>query len=218
MGLWDENAGLVVAEQLAGEVCYGGLDLASTSDFAAWVLFFPGAEEDHVLARFWLPQAAVERRAPMRDRLEAWARDGFLAVTPGDTIDYGAIRTQVDLDAKTFRIRRVGYDRWNATEVIGWMRGHGLRCEGVAQTTTQLNQPSKELERRLGLRRVRHGGHPVLRWMADSVLATSDASGNIKPDRAKSREKIDGIAALVDAMHQYLEAESEGRPFAFVVS
>ncbi len=64
----------------------------------------------------------------------------------------------------------------------------------------KLNAPSKELERLLGLRLLEHGGNPVLRWMASNVALYTDSAGNIKPDRKKSNEKIDGIAALVDAI------------------
>jgi phage terminase large subunit-like protein len=224
MGLWDENAGLVVPEKLKGRDAYGGLDLASTSDFAAWVLVFPGAIReaggvfaDGVLARFWLPQAAVDARKDMAPLLKAWAREGFLSITPGDVISLGDIRRQIDLDMRSFRVRRIGYDRWGATEVTQWMRGRlgEDQVVGIPQTTLALNAPSKELERRLGLRQLRHGGHPVLRWMADNVQAFTDSGGNIKPDRKNSKEKIDGIAALVDAL--YVETMPKQASFAFVL-
>jgi phage terminase large subunit-like protein len=225
MGLWDENAGLVVPEKLKGLDAYGGLDLASTSDFAAWLLVFPGAIReaggvfaDGVLARFWLPQAAVEARKDMAPLLKAWAREGFLSITPGDVISFGDIRRQIDLDMRSFRVRRIGYDRWSATELTQWMQARlgEDQVVGVTQTTSALNAPSKELERRLGLRQLRHGGHPVLRWMADNVQAFTDSGGNIKPDRKNSKEKIDGIAALVDAL--FVEMMPKQAAFAFVLS
>ena len=106
----------------------------------------------------------------------------------------------------------------NATEIIQWMRRRkGTKwAKPVPQTVTKLNAPSKELERLLGLRRLRHGGNPVLRWMADNVQATADGSGNIKPDRAKSKEKIDGIAALVDALAVAMDRPEAG--YAFVLT
>jgi phage terminase large subunit-like protein len=225
LGLWDENAGLVVGEQLAARECFGGLDMASTSDFAAWVLFFPDAideadgSKDAVLARFWLPEAAAARRKDhMGGQFEAWARAGFLSLTPGDVIDEEAIKAQVDRDMAMFRVQGVAYDRWGATGVVSWMKARmgERRCVGLAQTTSQLNAPAKELERLLGLRRLRHGGHPVLRWRADNVQATRDSSGNIKPDRQRSKEKIDGIAALVDAIAAYQAKPAAS--FAFVLT
>jgi phage terminase large subunit-like protein len=224
MGLWDENAGLVVEQHLKGKACYAGLDMASTTDFAAWVLYFPGAiteaggkVRDAVLARFWLPQAAVDRRKDMRDVLEAWARSGRLRITPGDVIDLDAIKKRIDADARSFRVKRVGYDRWGATDIVQWLKRRMAEDDvvGIPQTTTGLNAPSKELERLLGLRQLAHGGHPVLRWMADNVERKSDAQGNIKPDRQKSKEKIDGIAALVDAL--FVAGDKPADVFAFVL-
>lgn len=201
LGLWDENAGLSVDEAaLAGRECYGGLDLASTRDFAALVWLFPDGDRYDVLCRFWLPRAAVERRSQMRPHLEAWERDGWLTVTDGDVIDYDAVRHRIDVDAQQFAVREVAYDRWNAEPLMQQIRDGGLTVWPLAQTIAGLTGPSKELERLLGDRLLRHGGNPVLRWMADNVTVTSDADGNIKPDRKKSTEKIDGIAALVDAL------------------
>lgn len=226
MAVWAANAGLVVPQQLAGKECYGGLDMASTEDFAAWVLVFPGAIVeaggqvcDAVLSRFWLPAKAVERRKDMRDKLQAWAKGGFLQITPGDVLDLDAVKTQMDFDYSQFRILRVGYDRWGANEIIAWLKKHGVECEGIPQTTSGLNAATKDLERRLGVRQLRHGMHPVLAWMADNVEALSDANGNVKPDRKKSKEKIDGILALVDAIaaQQLDQAKAPKPAFAFVL-
>ena len=92
---------------------------------------------------------------------------------------------------------------------------HPDNVVGVPQTSTALNAPSKDLERRLGDRQLAHGGNPVLSWMADNVQALTDANGNIKPDRKKSKEKIDGIAALVDAL--FVASDVPASTFAFVL-
>ena len=224
MGLWDQNAGLVAEGQLAGKTCFAGLDMSSTSDFTAWVLYFPkavtessGKVRDAVLARFWIPAAAAYRRKDMRDVLDAWAKAGKLRITPGDVIDHDAIRKRIDADMRTFRVRKIGYDRWGANEIVQWLRRRlpDENVVGIPQTTTALNAPSTELERLLGLRQLAHGSHPVLRWMADNVELKSDAQGNIKPDKRKSKEKIDGIAALVDAL--FVASERPAETFAFVL-
>jgi phage terminase large subunit-like protein len=216
MLLWDANAGLVVEGQLEGRECYGGLDLSATSDFSAWVLFFPGEEEDHVISRFWIPAGALERRGAMRDMLAAWARSGDLTITDGDIIDQDVIEAQIDADARRFNIRDVGYDRWNATQLIRKLDDGGLPTTGIAQTTSELNTAARELERRLGLRRLRHGGQPVLRWMADNVELYSDSNGLIKPSKKHSKEKIDGVVALVMALKQYMAGEGGGDFAIFV--
>lgn len=198
--VWDENAGLVIEGKLQGRDCYGGVDLASTSDFTAWVLLFPDVDgKTQVLARFFLPQAAVDRRRDLRSTLEAWQREGWLTVTPGDVVDQQTIRRQIEADAARFNILQVAYDPWNSGFIPELSDG-GLSIWPLQQTTAKLNAPSKELERLLGGRLLEHGANPILRWMAGNVQVTSDAAGNIRPDRKKSSEKIDGIAALVDAL------------------
>lgn len=211
---WDRNAGLVVEEQLTGRDCYGGLDLASTSDFTAWVLLFPPAEGEskyRVLARFWLPRAAVDRRAGMRPLLLAWAKQGWLTITDGDVIDNSVIKTKIEEDASTFNLLEVAHDPWNAG-FVPELAESGMTIWPVQQTVHKLNGPSKKLEVLLGNTLLEHGGNPILRWMAANVQVFTDGAGNIKPDRKKSKEKIDGIAALVDALAAELagmEAEDE---------
>jgi len=219
--LWDENAGMVVEEELVHRECYGGLDLASTADFCAFVLVFPEetpGEGHHVICRFWLPEGALERRSPMRDTLQAWAADSrILRITPGDVVDYGAVFEDIDALARTYDIRSVGYDRWNASQLVRDLDDNGLLCEGVAQTTSALNAASRELERLLGEHSLHHGGQPVLRWMCDAVTVLSDSEGNIKPSKKKSTEKIDGIVALVMALKQWM-ADAESSVFAIALN
>lgn len=215
--VWDEGAGLVCESYLLGRDCFAGLDLASTSDYNAWVLVFPGddAEVDpvRILARFWLPRAAVNRRKELRTTLEDWEKQGFIFVTDGDVQDQHAIREQISKDAEQFNIRGVAFDGWNSGFMPELVE-QGLPGWSLPQTTTQLNKPSKLLERLVGERRLQHGGNPVLRWMAGNVQLFTDSGGNIKPDRKKSFEKIDGIAALVDA----LAAWQQGEPVVVDVS
>ena len=216
MGLWDSNAGLVVERDLYGRECYGGLDLASVSDFTAWILVFPGDDYDEVLGRFFIPEGAIEKRSPMRETLETWRREGWLTVTPGDVVDLGAVRNQIDRDAQNFNIKEVAFDRWGSTETVQWLQDQELTVWAQSQGIMAMSAPSKELERLLGERRLHHGGNPALRWMADNVEATSDSSGNIKPDKKRSSEKIDGIVALVMAIAAVMRPkEAEVMPAIF---
>jgi phage terminase large subunit-like protein len=229
MSVWDASAGLVRIEELRGKNAYGGIDMASSSDFAAWVLYFPGAivDEDEegnqvlansVLSRFWLPEKAVREHKGMRETFELWAQRKWLTITPGDVIDHAAIRKQIDSDLSFCRVQGIGYDRWGTNEIVQWLKQSlpSDKVVDVPQTTTALNAPSKELERQLGLGILRHGGHPVLRWMADNVEARTDSNGNIKPDRQRSTEKIDGILALVDALYASMQGQPKSS-FAFVL-
>lgn len=199
---WRKCGGLL--GDLHGQACYGGLDLASTSDFAAWVLFFPDGSK--VLPRIFIPQSALEKRGFMRAQLEAWVRDGNLIVTPGDVIDYDFIKAQIQRDADTYRIAEVGYDPWSAMQIAVQLQSEGLPMVPVRQGFGTLSSPAKYLETLVAKGELNHGGHPVLAWMADNVTIEEDAAGNIKPSKKRSTEKIDGIAALVTALERAMHA------------
>lgn len=207
MAVWDSNGIEKFGRaDLRGRDCVAGLDLAATQDFTAWVLVFPGSVRDPdadgfmVLPQFFVPRHAIESRTNMRDKLEEWERAGFIRVTEGRVTDYDAIAEWVSADAEQFGIRLLGYDPWNATHLISQLEDRGQHAVKVPQTAQRLNDPCKALEAALSERRLRHGGNPVLRWMADNVGLDVNGDGLMKPSKRRSGEKIDGIAALVTAL------------------
>jgi phage terminase large subunit-like protein len=203
MAAWSECGGLI--GDMSGQDCYGGLDLSSTGDFSAFLLYFP--EGHKVICRFFLPEKAVAKRTPMKAQLAAWERSGDLMVTPGDVIDYDFIKAQVLQDAATYNIRQIGYDPWSAMQIAVQLEGEGLTMVPVRQGFATLSTPSKSLEALVARRELNHGGNPVLTWMADNCTVETDAGANIKPSKKKSSEKIDGIAALVTALERAMHAE-----------
>lgn len=249
---WDASTrGPIVPESLEGRTCYGGLDLASTTDIAAWVLVFPREPTDDepldesaldldailddipaepaaavdaandaddsaepstpyrapdrtiydVLCRFWIPDTNIESRIK-RDRVpyDVWVRQGLITATPGDVIDYGTIQTQIVEDSRTYNLVDLGFDRWGATQIVQNLADESVTVVPVGQGYQSLSPPTKELLRLVIGRRIEHGGNPVLRWMADNVRVTTDAALNVKPDKAKSRQRIDGVVAMVMAL------------------
>lgn len=201
---WDASAGIVRPERLVGKLAYGGLDLASRIDLASFVLLFPPQDGDnnwYVLPYFWVPEASIVERA-RRDRVpyDAWVRQGFIRSTPGEVIDYQAVRADILRICEKYRIYRIGYDPWNATEFAQRLEDAGYEMLEVRPGFRSMTEPTKELLRLVLERKLRHGGHPVLRWMADNLVVKNDPAGNVKPDKGKSREKIDGIVALITAL------------------
>jgi phage terminase large subunit-like protein len=190
--------------KLAGRKCYAGLDLSSTSDLTAWVLVFPplpGEDVYLVQSRFWIPEENLQKRVH-DDRVpyDVWLRGGFLASTPGNVIDYDFIFEQIERDAKEFKIEEIAFDRWGAARVANVLQAKGLVMVEFGQGFASMSPPMKELERLVMSHKLAHGNNPVLNWMADNVVATLDPAGNIKPDKEKSREKIDGIVSLIMAL------------------
>lgn len=159
----------------------------------------------------WIPEERVdelERRTAMP--LRRWVAEGWLRATEGNVVDYAQVRADIALERDRLgcTVVEVGYDPWNAAETVQEMQNDGYTMVPLRQGYATLTAPTKEVERLVmgstpEAPMLRHGGHPVLRWMADCVEVTQDASGNIKPakpDRRKSTKRIDGIAGLVNAM------------------
>lgn len=214
---WDRNASMVVESDLAGRRCFGGLDLGSTSDLTALVWLFPGCGGYDVLCRFWMPEAALDKLDARTQRNgSAWVKQGFLTLTPGDVTDYDWIKAQARKDLDVFDVAGVGYDRWNATQLVIDLENDGAPMVKVGQGFASLSGPMKELERLVlaGTAKaplLRHGANPVLRWMADNLRAAVDPAGNLKPDKAKSMDKIDGMSALVTGLAVAMGAEAESQ-------
>lgn len=202
---WDKCGAPFDPKLLEGAQCYGGLDLASSSDIAAFVLDFPneaGEDEMHTLLPFfWIPsENLIERARKDRVPYDAWARAGLIRTTPGNVIDYGHIVRDIEALAEIYNIREIAFDRWGAFQVSQQLEGAGLTMVGFGQGFQSMSGPTKELLRLVLDGKVRHGGNAVLRWMADNVVVSSDPSGNVKPNKQKSREKIDGIVAGIMAL------------------
>jgi phage terminase large subunit-like protein len=202
MDLWDACATPVDRAALRGRRCFGGLDLATTTDVAACVLLFPDdAGGFDVLPFFWVPGENIRRRVE-RDRVPytVWAQQGYIKTTEGNVIDYDVIRADVAALAEEFDLAEIGYDRWNATQLVTQLQEDGATMVPIAQGFQSLNAPTKDLLKLVAERAVRHGGHPVLRWMANNLATKQDPAGNLKPDKGKSAEKIDGVVALIMAL------------------
>ena len=199
---WDASAGLVAEDKLAGRICYGGLDLASTLDIAAFVLVFPDDDGTYdVLCRFWTPGETIDERS-RRDQVpyQVWVDQGLLIASPGSVIGYRAIELEIEALSRRFDIREIAYDRWGAAQMRQNLEDDGFTVVQTGQGYATMTAPTKEM---LGLvisKRLRHGGHPVLRWMADNLVVRTDPAGNLKPDKEKSRQKIDGMVALIMAI------------------
>ncbi len=213
LGVWDASAGLIVPEKLAGRRCFAGLDLATSTDIAACVLVFSPENPEgnwEVLPQFWIPEENMLERA-RKDRVpyDAWVREGFVHATPGNVIDYGHIEATIERLGKEYDIREVAYDRWGATQISQQLQGAGFTVVPFGQGFRDMSEPTKELARLVLAGRLQHGGNPVLRWMADNLVVDQDPAGNLKPNKQKSREKIDGIAALIMALGRAMRHEEQ---------
>lgn len=210
---WRACGDPVEAEGLRGRICYGGLDLSSTIDITALVLvFLPLKAKDkfRILCFFWCPEESIHERSK-RDRVpyEAWLLQGFIEATPGNVIDYAFILAKIEELAGMFDLREIAFDRWGATKLAQDMQESGLTIVEFGQGFASMSGPMKELERLIASEEMAHGNNPVLAWMADNLVARQDPAGNIKPDKEKSIEKIDGMVALIMALDRAIRNEGE---------
>jgi phage terminase large subunit-like protein len=200
---------------LRGRRAWGGLDLSAVSDFTAWAVWVeanrPGAELD-LLARFWLPEDRLEDlERKLQVPLRKWVADGWIDLTEGDVIDYGAVKAAIIGDCKHLDMQRISYDRMFAGQMVQEIdeEVRGVQVVPVAQTYAGLSPACKELERLVGSQAVRFGGNPVMRWMASMVEVRNDGADNIrpvKPDRKQSISRIDGIQAAVTGLDGIVRA------------
>lgn len=204
MNKYDKGGELFLPEGLAGRECYGGLDLASTDDIAAFVLVFPpmGDEEAYrVLPFFWIPAENLQRRVS-KDHVpyDKWEREGFLTATEGNIIHYDFIERKISELSEKYHIMQIAFDRWGAIQMAQNLEGKDFEMVPFGQGYASFSPPTKELMRLVLDGKFLHGGNPVLRWMFDNVCAETDAAGNIKPSKKKSTEKIDGAVAAIMAL------------------
>jgi phage terminase large subunit-like protein len=207
LNIWDRSASLVDEADLVGARCYGGLDLASSLDLAALILVFPDEDDDYVdvMARFWTPADTIRARSHAdRADYERWAADGFLTATPGETINYDAIEEEIVATLDHFDVRSLDYDPWGSKQLRQHLEDAGAPVVECRQGFATLSPPMKEAGTLVYNRRLRHGGHPVLRFCVGNTLAALDPAGNIKPDRKRSRGRIDGTVGLVMAVGGWL--------------
>ncbi|KQM68784.1 terminase large subunit [Xylophilus sp. Leaf220] len=210
---WDLCSDPVQTSALRGRKAWGGLDLASVSDFTALAWTFPPETEGgkwQVLLRLYLPEAAVEKmRKKGRLPIDQWIREGLVTVTPGNVTDYGFVRRDVQADRETFDVQEIAFDRFNSSQLVTDLQDDGALMVGFGQGYGSMSGPCKELERMYMSHRLAHGGNKVLRWMASNTVATRDAAENIKFDRARSTEKIDGMVAIAMAIGRATAGKTE---------
>jgi phage terminase large subunit-like protein len=209
---WNRNAGMVDEQALVGRDTWGGLDLAATSDLCALCWLFPNDEDGSLdaLWRFWTPEDNLESLDKRTAKAASkWVKEGWLTATPGNVADYDWIKDQIRKDRDTFRVRSIGYDPWNASQLTNDLASERANLVKVRQGFQTMSPVLKETQRLIlqGTPErtvLRHGGNPVARWCVDNLAVVMDPSGNVKPDKANSGDKIDGVSALLTAMSEIL--------------
>lgn len=198
MDKWDACDKKINEKKLRGKPCYGGLDLSATTDLTALSLVFPEDDKYDIIVHFWIPKDTMIRKEH-EDKVpySVWAKQGYITPTEGNVIDYKYIIKALKDYRDRFEIKEIAFDRWGATKLVQDLIDEGFTVVPFGQGFASMSPPTKELMNLVLLKKIRHGGNPVLRWNVDNLVVNQDPAGNLKPDKAKSTNRIDGAVATI---------------------
>lgn len=184
--------------------CYAGLDLSSTRDITALVLFFRG-DKHGILPFFFVPEdTVIEKTKRENIHYRQWVDAGLIFATPGNVVDYDFVKAKIIELGQIYNIRSIAYDRWGATKLVLELQQEGLPLNPFGQGYASMSRPVKELEKLIYGKEVSHSGNSVLRWMVSNVMIVKDPADNYKIDKSRSKDKVDGIVALVMAIGEWI--------------
>lgn len=221
LNLWTDSAATWILDSkwmeaedksavLEGCDCWGGLDLSNVSDITALVLAFNEGGKTQMLPFFWIPEDTVQEKMKKENVDYAkWIREGYIRLTPGNVVDYAFIRQDILNLASKYHILSIAYDRWNSSQTVIDLQNEGMTMHPFGQGYASMSTPTKAFEAGVLSKQITHDGNPVLRWMLSNVAIARDPSGNIKPDKSKSSQKIDGISAAVMALGEKMSEYKE---------
>ena len=208
--MWQKCIGTTDIKSLRGCKCWGGLDLSNVSDITAFVLLFHENEKFQLLPFFWIPEEKMlEKIRKENINYDKWSSLGFVKVTAGNVLDYDFVKADILQIAEIYDLQSTAYDRWNASQTIIDLQNEGMECSPFGQGYGSMGAPTKEFEKMVLTEKIEHFGNPVLRWMMASTVVKTDPAGNIKPDKEKSSQKIDGIVASIMALGEWMTAQAE---------
>lgn len=213
---WQKCIGTTDMVDLKGCACWGGLDLSNVSDITAYVLLFHENERFQLLPHFWIPEEKMlEKIRKENINYDKWEAEGYVTVTPGNVIDYDFVKADILRIVADYDLRTSAYDRWNSSQTIIDLQNEGMECNPFGQGYGSMSAPTKEFEKLVLTEKIEHFGNPVLRWMLSSTVVKTDPAGNIKPDKEKSTQKIDGIVAAIMALGEWMTAQAndESNPY-----
>jgi len=188
------------------------------------VYVFPPDEDGDpyiILPKFYIPEDNMHDRVK-RDRVpyDVWVRDGHVTATPGNVIDYNYIMHDIEKDIEKYYVKELAFDRWGSGKIIQDLQEIGFEDEDkkhyrdrtlvkFGQGFLSMAHPTREFEKLIRGGEIAHGDNPVLTWMASNVVIKLDPAGNMKPDKSKSIEKIDGVVATLMGLDRAIKSREQ---------
>lgn len=223
--IWMKNKINANDVNVLGCTSWGGLDLSQTLDITSLHLLIPLDDGRLFLKGFyWIPELSAKERVEKDDvNYDLWIQDGWLEETPGNVVDYEFVRKRIsgyhvedgvvkhddDCICDNYDLEIIGYDRWGARSIVNNLMADSVEVADFGQGFRDMSPATKEFERRVLTGEIIHDGNPVTRWMLGNVVIQRDPAGNIKPNKAKSKEKIDGIVTAIMALGEYITSQAD---------
>ncbi len=186
--------------------------MASVSDANAFTILFPSDSDDkpHVFKYyFWMPNDTVQRKSEIASYPD-WVKDGHIVTTPGRIIDQKRIVSDILELCKTYNIKAIGFDPYMAYHgVVQELIDNEIEMVEIRQTRANLSTPTKTMAKMVKGKTMNHAGNPVMRWMIGNVMIVLDGDDNVKIDKKKSSEKVDGPVSMVMAIATHLGDDGE---------
>lgn len=194
-----------IKKTMVPDFSFAGLDLAFTTDIVGTSILFGNEDMFHLKPFFWIPEKKMKERTDFVD-YELWASQDYIKVIPGPAIENDVLITDLLEIYEQWSVRSIGFDRWamNISGVAKALKEEGLEINPFGQGFQSMSFPTKELEKWILQKILNHEGNPVLRWMNSNVFIKRNPAGDIKIDKDKSQDKVDGMVATVMAIGEYL--------------
>jgi phage terminase large subunit-like protein len=210
--LWAANGGAVNAKALAGKAAYAGVVVSASMEMFALVLWVPdGDGGGDVVPFFWVPEHDLEARS-QRDQVpyRVWADEGLVELVEGEVLDFEDVRTKLNELADVYDIREVGVMRYNAVDLMTKLQTDGFEVYQYTVHMKDMSAPTKELEKMLVEKTLRHNSNPVLRYQMANVAVKVDKDEHVRPDKEASKGRFDGIEGLIVAIGRAISQEDDG--------
>lgn len=206
--VWMRGSEMLPDTELMKYECHAGIDFGKSRDLNALILMFKIDGKYYLKPTFWIPEETLKRDD--REDYNRWVKEGLMKVMPGDVMRPEIIANEILAQGKQFKIKTIGYDPYLATHgTVQMLDDAGYIFSPLKQAIYSLSPYTKEFERLVFMGEIKHGSHPILRWMMANCVLDTDPNGNIKINKLKSGNKIDGIAATINALAQFMDFKDD---------
>lgn len=213
---WDKCSGEVDLKWLEGKPCVAAMDLSSTIDLTSLRLIWRVDGRYYTWGKRWVPREAVSKRTERGSSVYAgWVESKHVTQTEGDVVDYAVIEEDIDAIVSRFNPLEIAYDPWNARDLVNRLVEKEYPMVEFIQGPKSYHPAMQELERAYLSGELNHGGDPVLKWCASNLVPRRDANMNMAPDKKRSPDKIDDMAALLMGIGRLMTHEEEEEGYVY---